>query len=84
MLMEVCDQPELGPGYVVFVVSCYESKDIFMSEHHSLIDLGLPEPGLLVPAGEDLHRHVLSSPQPSPHLTIATLPHTLGQRHLAW
>lgn len=44
-----------------------------MSEHDSLINLCFTEPGPLVPGGEDLHRHVLSSPLAPPHFTKSTL-----------
>ena len=39
-----------------------------MSEHACLVDLHLPEPRLLVDAGEDLDRHVLTPPLAPPNL----------------
>lgn len=50
-----------------------------MSEHDGLVDLCLAEPRPLVPGGEDLHRHVLSSPLPPPHLPEPALPDALLQ-----
>ena len=50
MLVVVRDKPELGPGDVVLVVRCDEAEDVLVPQHHCLVDLGLPEPGLLVSA----------------------------------
>ena len=68
MLHVVGDQPQLGPGSIIFVVSGDESEDVVVPEHAGLVDLDLPHPGLLVQAGEDLHRHVAASPLTTPHL----------------
>lgn len=43
-----------------------------MPEEDSVVDLGLAEPRLLVPGGEDLHGHALPVPHTSPHLAIAS------------
>ena len=51
-----------------------------MSELDSVVDLGLPEPRLFIPGGEDLHGHALSHPGAPPHLSIP--PFTLfGEQH---
>lgn len=50
-----------------------------MSEHDGLVNFGFAEPRPLVPGGEDLHRYVLSSPLPPPHLPEPTLPDALLQ-----
>ena len=50
-----------------------------MTEHYGLVDLRLAEPRPLVSGGEDLHRNVLSSPLPTPHLSEAALPDGLLQ-----
>ena len=68
MLHVVGDQPQLRPGSIIFVVSSDESEDVVVPEHAGLVDLDLPHPGLLVQAGEDLHRHVAASPLTTPHL----------------
>ena len=68
MLHVVGDQPQLRPGSIIFVVSGDESEDVVVPEHAGLVDLDLPHPGLLVQAGEDLHRHVAASPLTTPHL----------------
>lgn len=39
-----------------------------MAEHDGLIDFRLTEPGALLSGREDLHRHITTSPAPSPHL----------------
>lgn len=62
-----------------FVVSSNEAQDVFVSEHDGLVNLCLAEPRPLVPGGEDLHRHVLPSPPPPPHLPKPTLPDALLQ-----
>lgn len=64
-------------GSVTFVISRNEAQDVVMSEHDGLINLGLAEPRPLVPGGEDLDSHVLSSPLSSPNLTEATFPDAL-------
>merc|ERR1712047_92121 len=81
--MEVSHQPELGPGHLILVVGRDEAEDVLVAQHDRLVDLRLPEPALLVPAGEDLHRHVLAPPPASPHLSKSSLPNTLLQSHLS-
>ena len=44
-----------------------------MSEQHRVVDLSLPEPGLLISGGEDLDRYALTMPQAPPHLAVAAL-----------
>lgn len=44
-----------------------------MPEQHCIVDLRLPEPGLLIPRGEDLDSYTLTMPQAPPHLTVAAL-----------
>lgn len=62
-----------------FVVSSNEAQDILMPEHDCLIDLCFTKPRPLVPGGEDLYSHVLSSPLSPPHLPESTLPNGLLQ-----
>ena len=62
-----------------FVVSGNEAQDVLVSQHDCLINLCLTKPRPLVSGGEDLHRHVLSSPLPPPHLPESTLPNGLLQ-----
>lgn len=50
-----------------------------MTQHDRLIDFCLTEPGALLPRGEDLHCHFLSSPLSPPHLPKAAFPDTLLQ-----
>ena len=80
--MIVGDQPELGPGDVVFVVRRDEAEDVLVPQHDGLVDLGLAEPGLLVPAGEDLDGDAAPAPRPPPHLPVAALADALHQPHL--
>lgn len=42
-----------------------------MPQLHRVVDLGLPEPGLFVPGGEDLDGDALPHPRPPPHFPIA-------------
>lgn len=42
-----------------------------MPQQHGVVDLGLTEPRLLIPGGEDLDGHVLPMPHASPHLAVA-------------
>lgn len=60
-------------GSSTLVVSSNESQDVIMSEHDSLINLCFTEPRPLVPGGEYLHRHILSSPLAPPDLTKSSL-----------
>lgn len=62
-----------------FVVGGDEAQDVLVSEHDGLVNLGFAEPRSLVPGGEDLHRHVLSSPLSPPHLPEPALPDALLQ-----
>lgn len=41
-----------------------------MAQLHSIVDLRLSEPGLLIPGGEYLDSYTLPHPRPPPHLTI--------------
>lgn len=50
-----------------------------MPQHHGLVDLCLPEPGTLLPGGEDLHSHVPPAPPAPPHLPEAALADDLLQ-----
>lgn len=49
------------------------TQDVFMSQQHSVVDLSLSEPGLLIPGGEDFDCNILSLPLTSPHFTITAL-----------
>ena len=82
MLVEVRHQPELSPGDLVLVIRRDEAEDVLVPEHDCLVDLGLPEPRLLVSAGEDLDGHIVPDPLPSPHLSVPALPHALDQADL--
>lgn len=62
-----------------FVVGSNEAQDVIMSEHDCLINLCFAKPRPLIPGGEDLHRHVLSSPLSPPHLPESTLTNGLLQ-----
>lgn len=62
-----------------FVISTNEAQDVLVSEHDSLINLCFPEPGPLVPRGEDLNSNILSSPLAPPHLPKTALPDALLQ-----
>lgn len=64
---------------LTFVVGSDEAQDVLVSQHDSLVDLGLPEPGALLAGGEDLHGHFLPTPLPPPHLPEAALPDALLQ-----
>lgn len=44
-----------------------------MSQQHSVVDLSLSEPGLLVSGGEDFDCNALSLPLTPPHLTVSAL-----------
>lgn len=52
-----------------------------MPQHDGLIDLSFAKPGALFSRGENLHRHVASSPLPPPHLSKAALPYDLLQHN---
>lgn len=62
-----------------FVVRGDEAQDVLVSEHDGLVNFGFAEPRSLVPGGEDLHGHVLSSPLSPPHLPEPALPDALLQ-----
>lgn len=62
-----------------FVISSNEAQDVLMSQHDCLVNLCLTKPRPLISGGENLHRHVLSSPLPPPHLPESTLPNGLLQ-----
>ena len=55
--------------FLTFVIWSDESKYVFVPEHDRLVDLALPEPGLLVAAVEDLHGHVLAAPVTEHHFS---------------
>lgn len=48
-----------------------------MSQHHRLVDFGLPEPGAFLTGGEDLHGDLLAAPFTPPHLSKTPLADTL-------
>lgn len=52
---------------LTFVVSSDEAQNVLVSQHHSLVDLSLAEPGALLTGGEDLHSHLLPTPLTPPH-----------------
>ena len=56
---------------------CFATQDVVVSELDSVVDLCLPEPGLLIPGGEDLDGHALALPLAAPHLAVA--PFTCGR-----
>lgn len=60
--------------FLTFVVSSNEAQDILMSQHHSLVDLSLTEPGALLSGRENLDSHLLAAPFAAPHLTKTPLP----------
>ena len=66
---------EPGDGCVVAVPSPSPSapltQDVVVPQQHGVVDLGLAEPRLLIPGGEDLDGHVLPVPNASPHLAVA-------------
>ena len=57
------------------------TQDVVVSELDSVVDLGLPEPRLFVPGGEDLHSHTLTHPGAPPHLSVPPLT-WLEQQHI--
>merc|ERR1719430_407180 len=83
MLVVVCDQPELGPSHLVLVVGSDEAKNVLVAQHHRQVDLGLPEPALLVSAGEYFHRNIFPSPPSPPNLPKSSFPNALFQSHLS-
>ena len=62
-----------------FVVGGDEAQDVLVPQHDRLVDLGLPEPGALLPGREDLDGDLLAAPLPPPHLAEAPLPDALLQ-----
>ena len=66
-----------------FVVCCYKVEYVIMSQHDRLIDLGLSEPGSLLPRWEDLNSYILAPPPSPPHLTKPTLPDDLLRLYLS-
>ena len=48
-----------------------------MPHEEGLVDLGLPEPALLLGGEEHLDGHPLAAPPAHPHLPVAPLPHLL-------
>ncbi len=50
-----------------------------MSEQHSLVELRLAEPALLLRREEDLDGDVLPAPLALPHLAVPTFAHALDQ-----
>jgi len=49
------------------------TEDVLMSQQHSVVDLRLSEPGLLVSGGEDFDGDTLSLPLTPPHFTVTAL-----------
>lgn len=49
------------------------TQDVLVSQQHSVVDLSLSEPGLLVSGGEDFDCDTLSLPLTPPHFTITAL-----------
>lgn len=49
------------------------TEDVLVPQQHSVVDLSLSEPGLLVSGGEDFDSNTLSLPLTPPHLTISAL-----------
>lgn len=62
-----------------FVIRGDEAQDVLVPQHDRLVDLGLSEPGALLPGREDLDRHVSAAPLPSPHLPKAAFSYDLLQ-----
>lgn len=55
-------------------VTVVRTQDVLVPQQHSVVDLSLSEPGLLVSGGEDLDRDTLTLPLTPPHFTITALP----------
>ncbi len=68
---------ELFWKFLTFIVSSDEAQNVLVSQHHSLVDLSLAEPGALLTGGEDLHGHLLTTPFTPPHLPKTPLPDAL-------
>lgn len=66
-----------------FVIGSDEAQDVVVPQHHRLVDLGLAEPGSLLPRAEDLHGDVLATPTTAPNLAKATFADRLHQLDLA-
>ena len=48
------------------------TKYVLMAEQHSLVELRLAEPALLLSGEEDLDGHILPAPLALPNLAVAT------------
>jgi len=70
-------------GRPTLVVSSNEAQDVFMPQHHGLVDLRLPEPRPLVSTGEDLHGDTLTLPLAHPDLPVPTFTQNLHQLYLS-
>ena len=70
------------PTPPTFVVSSYEAQYVFVSEHFSVVYLGLSDPRVLVESGEDFHGHLVTSPQPQMDVSEPALTNLVGQLDL--
>lgn len=70
------------PHILTFIIRRDEPEYILVSQHHGLVDLSLPEPGALLPRGEDLDGDVLAPPAAAPHLAEAALADDVHQLDL--
>lgn len=86
---------ELFWRFLTFVISSDEAQNVLMSQHDSLVDLSLTEPGALLAGREDLHSHLLTTPFTPPYLPKTPFPNAfleddgpgdgpLDQQRQAW
>lgn len=67
---------------VTFVVSGNESQNVFMPQHHRLVNFGLTEPRALFARAENLYGHILTPPSASPNLAEPSLAYDVNKLDL--